>query len=89
MLILEYGLNPWLLNNNNQTPFDLIDPIKYSEIYNKLYSSWADGIFYILLLDNSTIYSNRIKPITIFEKLLINFGELAKNPFVKIISNYI
>jgi hypothetical protein len=88
MLISEYGLNPWLLNNKNQTPFELIDIKKYSEIYNKLYSSWANGIFYILLLEDSTIYNN-FKPITIFEKLRISFGELAKNPFVKIISNYI
>ena len=69
--ILENGLDPWLLNKKNQTPFDLLDT--HCTTYNQLFNLWSKQIFCKFLFNvNSTTTSTSS---SIFDKLGNSFEE--------------
>jgi hypothetical protein len=64
MFIFDYGLDPWLLNKNNQTPFDLLDPITHRTTYDMFFTLWSKCIFCKLILKDIITSTS-----TIFDKI--------------------
>lgn len=79
MLILEYDLDPWLLNKIGKTPLDLIDSSKYNETYILLHNLWSIKIL------KTKIYNNY----NIFGKLINIFDSSASNILLQNIEKYI
>ena len=77
-LLSEYKLDPWLLNSNNETPFDLLGGFMHSDTYYSLLDIWTKSIYQEILLDDSintnitttttsinTVDSNNNMPVTV------------------------
>ena len=84
LLISEYGLDPWLLNNENETPFDTIEN---SDTYNEILNIWTKQIYYTILSNDTNTTSKYPFFTTIFDKIKNNFDDM--NTLFDIIDSYI
>ena len=88
MYIFGGGLDPWLLNKNNQTPFDLLDPSTNSKIYIESLQVWTILTFNEILIVDTVTTSN---PSTyhILDKIRYNLDESTSKSYLNIISCYL
>ena len=84
MYIYKYGLDPWLLNKKNQTPFGLLDPNSNPRIYNTLLQIWIKKLFHDILLNDTCTYINP-SHISIFDNLKNNFDKSLIQKIIKYI----
>jgi hypothetical protein len=84
ILIIEYELDPWLLNNNKQTSFDVIDLHIYPDLYNDIYSIWTKYILHKRLLNNNYNKNNNI-----FNIIKYIIDETTSTIFINNITKYI
>ena len=87
--ISEYKLDPWLLNKNKQTSFDIINPIpNFNDAYKELLNVWTKRVLNDILLNNTYDTMNN-NDNTIFYKIKNNFDEVSSNIYINKISKYI
>jgi predicted YcjX-like family ATPase len=87
-LISEYGLDPWLVNNNKESFFSLLNNNYNNDNYNneayyKLHSLWARRVVLIDTITTVNDYS-----LNIFDKIRFAFGSTAAL-FISKITSYI
>ena len=93
ILISEDGPDPWLENNNNETPFDLMDKTVNYISYNKLHNLWTKRIVKYKLMDpnTTTIITTTMDPnhYNIFDKIQNDFDDSSTKNFMNKIFSYI
>ena len=85
ILISEYGLDPWLLNKNNQSPFDLLDPITNPNVYNQLLILWTRKAMYKVLFTDLRFSIRNPDQFTIFDKIHNTMNDTLTNKIYKYI----
>ena len=91
MFLSEYNLDPWLLNKNNQSPFDLLDPIKHTKKYKHLLDIWSNKIYHQILINDSTLTSSihtTTTTTTIFKKIQYIFDDSTFHTLIGKITKY-
>ena len=86
LFLLQFNIDPWILNNKNETIFDIINPIHYSETNTKIYSLWGKHVLYTILWNDITSDPMNFN---IFEKIKNNFDETTCDIYNNKINMYI
>ena len=87
MIITIIGIDLWLLNKKNQTTFDILNPMKYSEICIQIHNIWTRKILHYISLSNHI--NKDPKCFNIFNKIRYNIDESSGNIYMDKIIKYI